>query len=334
MICSVKRKVWMAVIQLLLELPARQLAVSPFVCSVDGPLDIRAAELGLDAAPGAWAHIPPGIGGFVGADHVAMIVGAGLDQNQGLRLGLDIGTNTEIVLHIPGAGTPLLVASAPSGPAFEAAHLSCGMRAVSGAVGKVWARDGGVACSTVDGTPAAGLCGSGVIDLIATLHRLGVINDRGHLDRQATGVRPGVKGPEFVIVPAGQTATGQDLAISQDDIVQVQMAKAAIMAGVAILLETARVAARDLDQVILAGSFGSHFDVATAMDIGMLPRLAPERYQQVGNAAGLGAQMILGHMGQRHRAAALPGLARYLELTIKPEFSRLMTRSLSLPPLS
>ena len=323
-----------AMIQLMLGLPPRQLAVSPFVCSADGPQDIRAAELGLDAAPGAWVHVPPGIGGFVGADHVSMIVGAGLDQEQGLRLGMDIGTNTEIVLYIPGAATPLLVASAPSGPAFEAAHLSCGMHAVSGAVGKVWVQDQTLAWSTVDGAPPAGLCGSGVIDLIATLHCLGIIDDRGHLDREAPGVRGEGGGAEFVVASADKTATGRALALSQDDIVQVQMAKAAIMAGVAILLETAGVDAQDLDQVILAGSFGSHFDVATAMDIGMLPRLAPERFHQVGNAAGLGAQMILGDVGQRARAATVPGMARYIELTVKPEFGSLMARSLVLPSVS
>lgn len=322
-----------AMIQLLLALPAQQLAVSPFVCSADTPLDMAARDLDLDAAPGANVHIPPGVGGFVGADHVAMILGAGLEQSSGIHLGLDIGTNTEIVLCLPGSETPLLVASAPSGPAFEGAHLSCGMRLASGAVCKVWLDGASVAYSTLDGMAPAGLCGSGIIDLVAALRKAEIIDERGHLDLQCRGVRDGVGGPEFVLAKAGQTATDRDLAISQEDIVQVQLAKAAIMAGVEVLFDQAGVQKDGLDQVVLAGSFGSHFNVENAMSIGMLPRLEAARFHQVGNAAGLGAQMILTNLAQRARAARIPQKTRYLELTMKPEFRKLMTHSLTFSPV-
>lgn len=321
-----------AIIQLLLELPARQLALSPFVCSSDLPQDIPARDLGLTAAPGAWVHIPPGIGGFVGADHVAMILGTDLDRGSGLRLGLDIGTNTEIALALPGGDPPLLVASAPSGPAFEGAHLACGMRLGAGAVGRVWHEEGRLAYATVDGGAPAGLCGSGIIDAVAALLGAGLLDRRGHLIASQAGVRQGGGGPEYLLAPAGDTTTGQDLAISQDDLVQVQLAKAAIIAGVRVLLAEAKVDEQDLDEVVLAGSFGSHFDVDSAMDIGMLPRLDTARYRQVGNAAGRGAQMMLADLDQRQRAALLPGQTRYLELTTKPEFRRLMTRSLAFTP--
>jgi uncharacterized 2Fe-2S/4Fe-4S cluster protein (DUF4445 family) len=310
-----------AMIHLLLELPLRQLAVAPFVAATNAAGDVKARELGLAAAPGAWVHVLPGIGGFVGADHVAMLLGSRLDQTGQVALGLDIGTNTEIVLARPDSDF-LTSASCASGPAFEGAHISDGMRAVAGAIEAVELTATGINLKTVADAPAIGLCGSGIVDGVAELLRWGLINERGRFDRAHERVRQGRHGAEFLLVPADQSGSQRDVVITQQDINEIQLAKGAIRAGLEVLLDATATAPEEVKEVVIAGAFGSSLKVQSALDMGLLPRLPNARYRQVGNAALDGAKWALVSRQVRERARQIVARTRYLELTTYPKFSR------------
>jgi len=321
-----------AMTHLLLGLPLKQLGAPPFVACVDQATDVKAREIGLSLAPGAYVHLPPLVGGFVGSDNVAMIMGSDLDRPGPCRLGLDIGTNTEVVVTTPGNQHPLFIASAPSGPTFEGAHLSSGMRAMAGAISQVRLEAGQEpVCTTMDGGKPAGVCGSGIIDAVAEMLRTGVINRQGHLDRSLPQVKTDGRAIRYVLVPAERSATGQDIVVTQSDISQVQLAKAAISAAAGTLLSLAGLEASDISEVVLAGSFGSHFDVENARRIGLIPDVAEAKYDQVGNAAGKGAQQVLNNREARLRAARIPARARYVELASEPLFNSLFARSLAFP---
>ncbi len=310
-----------AMIHLLLELPVHQLAKAPYVAATSTALDIRADHLGLNMAPGAFVHIPPCIGGFVGADHVAMILACDMDQTDKFTLGIDIGTNTEIAIR--KAGIPYMTSvSCASGPAFEGAHIQDGMRAASGAVEKVRIKDYQVEVVTIDNAPPIGLCGSGIIDTVAELYRVGLIDKHGRIQRDQGRVRSGRHGAEFMLVPAEQSGTGGDIVIDQKDINEIQLAKGAIQAGINILLEVTGTKHAEVEEVIIAGAFGSFLNVRNAIAMGLFPELPNARYRQVGNAAALGAKWILVSKAARVRAQSIAAETQYHELTIYPKFSR------------
>ncbi len=233
---------------LLVELPIQQLALAPYVAATNAAIDLKARDLGLTTAPGAYIHVLPCIGGFVGADHVAMILASGLDQTERTTLGIDIGTNTEIVLAKPGEFC-LTSASCASGPAFEGAHISDGMRAASGAIEAVSLTETGLTLKTVDNAPPVGLCGSGIIDGMAELRRWKLINERGRFDRQNERVRSGRHGVEFLLVPGSQSGSRRDVVITQNDINEIQLAKGAIRAGLEVLLEATGTSPEEVQDV-------------------------------------------------------------------------------------
>ncbi len=319
-----------AMTHLLLELPVGQLAAAPYVAATNAPVDVKARDLGLVAAPGAYVHVLPGIGGFVGADHVAMILASGLDRPERVTLGVDIGTNTEIVLARPGQSF-LTSASCASGPAFEGAHISDGMRAAAGAIERVWLTETGLSLKTIDDAPAVGLCGSGIVDTLAELRRYGLINSHGRFDRLHPRVRQGRHGPEFLLTPAGQSGSGRDVVITQKDVNEIQLAKGAILAGLEILMDAAQTRPEEVEEVIIAGAFGSFLNLQSALDIGLLPRLPHARYRQVGNAAVAGARWALLSKVVRERARQMAAGARYLELTNYPQFNRRFARGMLFP---
>jgi uncharacterized 2Fe-2S/4Fe-4S cluster protein (DUF4445 family) len=319
-----------AMTHLLLEFPIRQLAVAPFVSAASAALDVRASELGLGMAPGATVHIPPIIGGFVGADHVSMVLASDLDQSEKVTLGLDIGTNTEISLRLPGV--PYLTAvSCASGPAFEGAHIRDGMRAASGAIEKVRLNAHGIELTTIDDEPAVGLCGSGILDTVAELYRTGRLDRGGRFQRERQDVRSGGQGPEFVLVPARKSGSGRDIVITQKDVNEIQLAKGAIHAGLKILLEATGTPVDAVQEVIVAGAFGSYLNIQNAINMGLFPRLPNAQYRQVGNAAALGARWILISRTARRRAQQIARQTRYLELTTYPKFSRLFALAMLFP---
>ena len=310
-----------AMTHLLLRLPIDQLVTSPYVAAASSAIEVRGSELGLEMAPGAYAHIPPCIGGFVGADHVAMILASDLDKMDKITLGVDIGTNTEIAIRKPGL--PFLTsASCASGPAFEGAHISDGMRAASGAIEKVKITPQGVELTTIDDQPAVGLCGSGIVDVIAELFQSGLINHRGRFQKENPRVRLTENGPEFVLVPAPKSGTEQDILIRQKDVDEIQLAKGAIQAGLNILMDTTDTAPEDVGEVLIAGAFGSFLNVKNAIAMGLFPQLPNARYRQIGNAAVVGAKWMLISKAARERAQEITRNTRYNELTTYPKFNR------------
>lgn len=319
-----------AMIHLLLHFPVSQLVTAPYVAAVDTALDIKARELDLHTAPGAYVHVLPGIGGFVGADHVAMILGSQLDRTDRVTLGIDIGTNTEIVLTRPGEGF-LAAVSCASGPAFEGAHISDGMRAASGAIEAVTLTDSHVQLKTIDDGPPIGLCGSGMVDAIAELRRAHLINTHGRFDRSSSRVRAGKRGLEFLLVSESQSGTGRDIVISQEDINEIQLAKGAIRAGLDVLLETARIHYDDVETVLIAGAFGSYLNIQSALATGLFPRFPNAEYRQIGNAALSGAKWALVSRHERERARHIASKTRYIELTTHPQFKRLFAYGMLIP---
>jgi uncharacterized 2Fe-2S/4Fe-4S cluster protein (DUF4445 family) len=308
---------------LLLGLPVMQLALAPYVPAVASALDVKARDLGLRLAPGAYVHLLPNVAGYVGADHVAMLLATQVEEQRGLVLAIDIGTNTEICLANEGV---LTSASCASGPAFEGAHIKHGMRAASGAIERLRLVEGSIECETIGGGPPVGLCGSGIVDAMAQLFLAGVLDRHGRMQdhprvREVDGVR------EFVLVDepeliSGSTGQGRQRGIvfTQHDVRQVQLAKGAMRTGIEMLLATSGRKMEEIDAVIIAGAFGSYIDISNAITIGLLPRLPLERFRQVGNAAGMGAKLALVSRAKREAAQALASRIGYLELAAHPLF--------------
>ncbi len=310
---------------LFLGLPVKQLGQAPYVAAESDALDLPVHDLGLDFAPGAFVHLLPNIAGFVGSDHVAMLLASGLHERKGVVLGMDIGTNTEISLVARGRH---LACSTASGPAFEGAHIRYGMRAAPGAIEGVAIQGDQVLIKTVGDMPPVGLCGSGILDLVAQMRRAGIINSRGALNVAAGNprVRSGEHGAEFVV--AAIEKDGTQITFSRSDINEIQLAKGAIRAGVNILLQHAGVTEADINQVIIAGAFGTYLNVQSGIDIGMFPKVDRRRYKQVGNAAGVGARMALLSKAQRERAIELARHVEYVELTAEGGFASKFARAL------
>ena len=317
-----------AMTHLLLDLPVEQLAASPYVSSVNLALDIRARELDLSVCPGACCHILPGIGGFVGADHVAMVLGTGIDRASNVTLGLDVGTNTEIVIRSPERDL-MMSTSCASGPAFEGAHVTDGMRAVTGAIESVRLTEKGAEYRTIGDAPAIGLCGSGIIDAVAELHKWGLINERGRFNQTNRRVHRGERGLEFQI-SGGKDGEGR-VAITQKDVDQVQLAKGAIRAGLTALMQETGTSPDAVREVILAGAFGTYINITSAVDMGLLPWFKNAVYKQVGNAAGQGAKMALLSKEERRRAQQIASRTGYLELTTFKGFKRLFAEGMMFP---
>jgi uncharacterized 2Fe-2S/4Fe-4S cluster protein (DUF4445 family) len=313
---------------LLLGLPTAQLGAAPYVAALSEPCDLVGHDIGLTFAPDVFVHILPNIAGFVGADHVAMLLGSGIYKATDVVLGLDIGTNTEVALK---AGERLYTCSTASGPAFEGAHISSGMRAAPGAIERVWIADGTVRYQVIDGLPPVGLCGSGIVDAVGQLRKIGVLDDRGAMSLAHPRVRQGERGPEFVIVPRSESGNGSDIVLSRADVSEIQLAKGAMRAGAEVLMAQAEISVDDLDRIVIAGAFGSYIDVDNALRVGMFPPLPADRFDQVGNAAGVGARLVLISREQRALAAEIALQAEYVELTNDPRFAMAFAEATLMP---
>ena len=307
-----------AIHHLFLRLPVQQLAAAPYVPAVRAAVDVKARAIGLKIAPGAYVHLLPNIAGYVGADHVAMLLATGVADATDTTLAIDIGTNTEMCLTHRGGMTSL---SCASGPAFEGAHIKFGMRAAPGAIERVRIAAGGRAeYKTIGDEPPVGLCGSGILDVVAQLRLAGLLDGRGRL--AGSRVREADGDVEFVIAEERETGNGRAITVTQHDIRELQLAKGAIRCGIEALLQEADIAARDLDRVIIAGAFGTYIDVESAITIGLLPVLPLDRISQVGNAAGTGARLALISRAHRQQAQAIARRVSYLELARTPCFMR------------
>jgi len=317
-----------AMMHLLLQLPVTRLLHAPFVAAIDCAQNLLASDLGWSFAPRAMVHILPSIGGFVGADHVAMILAEGIDRTDKVTVGIDIGTNTEIVVRDAARGK-FLTTSVPSGPVFEGGHITDGMRAAKGAIDKFFLLDGKLKFHTIGEVPPIGICGSGVLDLLAVLRHTGEIDERGHIVHSGNNGRRELS---IRVTCATETGHGREITFTQHDVTQVQLAKAAIYAGISTLLDIAGIPSEKVQEVIVAGQFGLYLHLSSALATGMLPTLPNACYRQVGNAAGRGAKLALLSRSERARARQIAKSAQRIELKQHSMFDREMARGTRFPP--
>jgi uncharacterized 2Fe-2S/4Fe-4S cluster protein (DUF4445 family) len=315
------------------------LGVAPFIMAARLLPEVLAAELGLAVHPRARAVVFPAFGAYVGGDVTAGLLAAGMDRDQRTRLFIDIGTNCEIVLGNSGW---LLATAAPAGPAFEGAAIRCGMRAADGAIEGVTMTRDGLELTVIGDAAPAGLCGSGLVDAVAGLVGAGLLDASGRLvsDEQAAALAPGLAGRltrlgderVFVLHWLGEPGdTGHCVYLSQRDVRELQFAKAAIATGWRILAEEAGLAPGDIQQVLLAGSFGSYLSPVSAIRLGLVPPLASLRVVSAGNVAGEGAKMALLSVRERAAALALLEEVRYVELSDRPDFNDRFIEQLAFP---
>ena len=311
---------------LVVGLPVKQLGISPYVAAVSNALEFPASEIGLQLAPGAYVYLPPNLAGYVGADHVSMLLGAGLFAPTQTTLALDIGTNTEISLMHRGKH---FSCSCASGPAFEGAHIKDGMRAAPGAIERVFINGEKVQIHTINAQPPVGICGSGILDVVAELRKADLLDPRGAFRGEHPRLTGTGKGATFLLAPAAESGTGREVKITRQDINEIQLAKGAIRAGVEVLCERAGITAAEIESFIVAGAFGTYLDLGSAITIGMFPSLPRECYAQVGNAAGSGARQLLVSASQRQLANEISRRVEYVELANHPAFMQIYVNALA-----
>ncbi|WP_235950302.1 ASKHA domain-containing protein [Phycicoccus flavus] len=331
---------------LLLGIDPEPLGVAPFVQSTaDWPV-LRAGDLGLALHPGARAVVFPALGAYVGGDIVAGMLASGLDRDKRVRLFIDVGTNCEIALS---DGETIVTTAAPAGPAFEGGAIRCGMRAADGAVETVRldasAEDpaSAVVLGVIGDVEPRGLCGSGLVDAVAELVKVGLLDASGRFvpDDAASSIAPAladrmasVRDNERVFVlhrPEPGAAAEDSVYLSQRDVRELQFAKAAISTGWTLLIEELGLDPGEIQQVLLAGSFGSYLSPGSAVRIGLVPRLPVLRIVSAGNVAGEGAKMVLLSARERAGADALLEEVRYVELSDRPDFNDRFVDQLAFP---
>jgi uncharacterized 2Fe-2S/4Fe-4S cluster protein (DUF4445 family) len=320
-----------AIHHLFLGIPVRQLGEAPYIAAVSDAVHVRASDIGLLASTGAYVYMPPNIAGYVGADHVAMLLASSILDKHKVVVALDIGTNTEISLFVPDGNrrSRLLSCSCASGPAFEGAHIHDGMRAVPGAIEKVQIHDGTIRIHTIGDALPVGLCGSGILDAIAEMRRVGYLDSLGRIKKDIPGMRHSKNGGEFVLVPFIKSGHGRDVIVNRKDVNEIQLAKGAIRAGVEVLLKLADITYEDIDEFIIAGAFGTYLDIENAVRIGMFPSIPLSHFKQVGNAAGMGARYLLLSNQKREEAAQIAKKVEYIELTTHPNFTMVYVDALN-----
>lgn len=315
----------------LLGIESRHLALSPYVPAVKAPLDLHAKDVGILAHPHANVHMPPLVAGYVGADAVADVLASGMRESDELSLLLDIGTNTELFV---GNRNGIVSCSCASGPAFEGAHIRQGMKAVYGAIERVRIDSTtlNVEYETVGGEKPVGICGSGMLDTVAELLRCRVIDSKGRFQKIDTRRLTEVAGDRaFVLAQAEETSTGDPVMVTQRDIGEVQLAKAAIHTGCTILMRHAGVRASDLKRIYIAGSFGNYVNPANAKLLGLIPEVPTQIIRFVGNTAIAGAKMCLSSLEARNEAKRIGEQVKYIELGADANFSREYAASMYLP---
>ena len=329
---------------LVLNLPPRDLGLAPFVPAVHNSLDIKARELGLHINPAGNVHILPTIASFVGADTSGVILAEEPHKQDENWLLIDVGTNAELVL---GNRKRLVCTSTPTGPALEGAHVEYGMRAAPGAMERVQIDETtlepkykviGVEGWNTDHAEfkgqVKGICGSAIIDAVAELFRAGIVDSRGKFkkDLSSKRVREGESGWEYVVAWAEETSIGRDIPITQQDVRQIQLAKAALFVAARTLLKRSDL--QRPDKIILAGGFGSFIDKEKAMLIGLIPDCELQNVYAVGNAAGDGARIALLNLEKRNEIDSVTRKVERFELPTDPEFQNQFMLATSFPHMS
>ncbi len=317
----------------------RNLGRTPFTPAIHHSVDVKARDLGIGIAPGAYVHVLPIEAGFVGADNVGVLIAEEPYNHDEMALIIDIGTNGELLL---GNRNKLLSSSCATGPAFEGAEIRHGMRASPGAIEKVkidpktlevrFKVIGNDGWNTeVKDIGARGICGSGIFDCAAQMFLAGIIDKGGRFvsGLKSDRLRTTNDEPEFVIARTAETAIGQDIVICQKDIRAIQLAKGAMYSGTRVMMN--KLGIKKIDKVVLAGAFGSYIDKMSAAVIGLFPDCDPKRVVAVGNAAGDGARLALLNTDKRTEADKRAREVDYVELTVEPGFNKAFTQALIFP---
>lgn len=322
---------------LLLGLDVTPLGQMPYVPVVRGEVITSARRLGLHIMPDARIHILPAIGGFVGADTVGVMLSHLWEEESGPRLAVDIGTNGEMVLQ---KGRQRWACSAAAGPAFEGGRIRYGMRGAPGAIASVWI-DEDVHYATIESRPPQGICGSGLLDAVAEMLKVGLLDETGRMvppgeeEALPPALRRRLRGQgrerEFLLVPASESALGEDIVLTQGDVREFQLAKGSICAAISTLLRLAELEPEEVEHVYLAGAFGTFLNVESALRVGLLPPFPRERIEAVGNAAAVGAKLALLSRSEWERARRLAASVEHLTLSQHPDYQALFMEKMVFP---
>jgi uncharacterized 2Fe-2S/4Fe-4S cluster protein (DUF4445 family) len=319
---------------LLLGISPRYVVSAPYTPAVRRGVDVKARTLGIKVNPNANAHHLPIIGGFVGADNVAMLMASGIFESDETMMTIDVGTNTEIDL---GTKKLIMVNSCASGPAFEGMHIKFGMRATAGSIEKISidSETLGVSYKTIGDVPPIGICGSGIVDTPAELLKAGIIFSMGNfvteMSERTKRLREGPDGWEFVLAWKNETSIDKDIVVTQKDIREIQKAKAAIHTGAALLMRKMDVEEAEISRLVVAGAFGNYIDPENARIIGMYPEIPLDRIEFAGNLAGTGARMTLISKEIRKKAENIYTKVKYHELAADKNFQKEYLDSLKFP---
>ena len=310
---------------LMLGISPESLGSLPYTPVFSNAINVSAIDIGLKTHPKANVHFLPNIGGYVGSDTIAAILATELDQiDSRTRMLIDIGTNCEIVLR---RGGNLFACSTPAGPAFEGAKINCGMYAGDGAIERVSLNDD-CQTKTIGGGESIGICGSGIVDIGSELLRTGIVDFTGRMlpkselpDDLPKGLR------ERVIDHNGEieyrvtnSTNGQPIVFTQRDMRELQLAKAAIRSGIDVLIKEVGIAVENLDQLLIAGGFGSYLNKVNAIRLGLIPNLPHNRIKIIGNAAITGAKLALISQDQRRRGQTVASEIQHLQIAETPDF--------------
>lgn len=313
---------------LFLGISPRNIAVAPYVPAISEPLVVNAGDLQIDINRAGKIFVLPNIAGFVGADTTAVLLATEIDRSEDIKLIIDIGTNGEIIL---GSRERIVACSAAAGPAFEGAQISSGMRGAAGAIDHVYFGDK-LEYSVIGGGSPLGICGSGLLDTVAGLLELGIINKRGKIlppeqltNTAAQGFKDRITEYEgesaFLIADSSETGHGRPIMITQSDIRGLQLAKGAMAAGVRVLMKICGIKVGDIKEVLLAGAFGNYLNPHSACMIGLIPQELKRKIKMVGNAAGTGAKLALLSLSEYRRAADIAEFVEFVELGSYPGFN-------------
>ena len=315
------------------------LTEKPYTPVVQGPLTVPAAELKLSMHSQGVVYAVANLGCFVGSDITAVLTVLNLERSRAPQLVVDIGTNGEMVLASEGR---LVCTSSPAGPAWEGASIEWGTPAVAGAIERARVVDGDVQFTTIAHRPAIGICGSGLVDLVCEFRRCGLIDASGRiLPPDRTADAPNALRRRLVVRDSGAcdiriapAADGRWILLTQKDIREVQLAKAAIRAGIEMLLRELQVEAADLQRVFIAGAFGNHLRGEDAVALGLLPEIPPERIYFIGNAALAGAEAVLTSKAAREKAEHLAQKVDFVEIADKLEFQDVFVEAMRFPEIA
>ena len=310
---------------LLLGLDTESLGKAPYIPAIKKSINKSGKELGLVSAKRINAYFPPNIAGFVGGDTAAFILSQRLDTTDKIVLGIDVGTNGEIILSIEGE---LFCCSCAAGCAFEGATIKHGMRGQEGAIEHLSILDPNEApqFTVIGNTTPKGLCGSGIVDIVAELKAAGIIRSNGKMLESSRVIDfEGEKA--YIVTRPDENNSEKLLLFTQNDVRQVQLAKGAILTGASILMKSAGVDVTDIDMLLLAGAFGTYIDPKSAMSIGLLPPVDPEKIITVGNAAGDGAKRMLLSLKERTLIENVVERIKYVELMQYDDFTRIFARA-------